>query len=720
MKRNHHHPAALYPSRHRGNGLLSMPWLFALLILALGLAGVLIPRQSELVKRLMADGRHDRALAIVGEGMIAAVDPITGEPVALEASPANLVRVLLDSIDHDFDETSRVRIDALVAMTDDPGGVLEVLNERRRVIPGPLMVQLLDHLATRAVQTGDPRLAVSIFHQLEELTPLTLEQTRDLVAACRYAGDPRSALDAISRHLHQTQSPFTQLPDDLRSLTIALHRELNEGGRAFDLLSEEFKATLDPAQRESLVELITTVAAQSERLADSLPILKEYVADTAAGKLGWRELGNREDPADEDHDFQKFAPLLAQHLEWSHRTSEAFDLYRKLAILGDIEALDRCVTIYPWVDRQEDLTELLEATVPVVQRERYTLLLGRLQAERGHFAEAEAIYREELAGKHAGDPGVWFEFGAILDAQERFDECLSAYQAALELDDARHEVRVKLARLHVILGNYPAALLAYRKLPAEAHDRKTREDYSMIARSLDAPRDFIEAVRLKIDAEPVVEADTYLDMADAWESLADYESVEKTLREGMTRHPESTTLRLTLADFFSKQGRNSDAFELLAEQAKPGDKRFASRLLSLGYETERFEETLRLVTASDLHWSPTERLDLASLYEETGDTATALAHYRETEGGEASAARLEAEIAFARGDIDGALRRHRQFLDLLTEPDYEAWTFYGDLQRAAGHSSEAEEAYRTALEQLKLQISAQPPAVNTPPVATVP
>lgn len=697
-----------------------MRWLFALLILALGLAGVLIPRQSELVKRLMEDGRHDRALAIVGEGMIAGVDPVTGEPVALEASPASLVRVLLDSIDHDFDEASRVRIDALVRMTEDPAGVLEVLNERRRVIPGPFMSQLLDHLATRAVQTGDPALAVSIYRQLEEITPLSLEQTRALVAASRYAGDPRGALDAISRHLHHARLPFTQLPEELRNLTISLHRELNEGGEAFDLLSEEFKATLDPAQRESLVELITTVAAQSERLADSLPILEEYLAGTAAGGLDWRALVDRANAADVDHEFKKFAPMLARHLEWNNRTSEAFDLYRKLAVLGEIEALDRCVTIYPWVDRQEDLTELLSVVVPVAQRERYTLLLGRLQAERGHFAAAEAIYREELAGKHAEDPGVWFEFGAILDAQERFDECLTAYRTALELDDQRHEVRVKLARLHVTLGNYPAALLAYRKLPAEAHDRKTREDYSMIAKSLDAARDFIHAVQLKIDTEPEVEAGTYLDMADAWESLAEFESVVKTLRDGMSRHPDSATLRLTLSDFLAKQGRHTDAFELLAAHSRPADKRFASRLLSLGYETGRYEETLRLVTAGELRWSPSERYDLASLYEETGDTTTALAHYREAEGGEASAARLEAEMAFARGDIDGALKRHRRFLDLLTEPDYEAWTFYGDLQRAAGHTGEAEEAYRTALEQLKLQISSQPPAVTAPPVATVP
>lgn len=718
-----YHPGNRYAStrqRRGGSGkLVSMKWLLALLVIALGLAAYLIPRQAELVKRLMQDGRHERALALVGEGVMipqGASGEVENGPV--QASPADLAKVLLDSIDHDFDEASSVRIDTLVQMTDDPAGLRNELMQRRHLIPGPLMIQLLDHLATRAVQTSEPGLAVKIYEDLAEIHPLDLEQTRDCVAANRYAGNPRGALDTISAYLHREQLPFTQLPDDLRDLTVSLHRELNEGSIAFDLLSEEFKATLDSEERESLVELITTVAAQSARLNDSLPILEDFLSKTEAGGKDWRSLASPDHAGADDEDFLKFAPMLAQHLEWNSQTDKAFAYYRKLAALGQLDALDRCVTIYPWIDRQGDVTDLLQALVPVVEGERYTLLLARLEAERGEFAAAETIYRDQLSGKHADDATVWADLGDTLDAQDRFEEALDAYRSALEIDNERHDIRVRLARLHVTLGNHPAALLAYRKLPDDAHDRKTREDYAMIAKSLDAPRDFIHAVQLKIDADPAhTEPGAYLDIADAWESLAEFDVVEKTLRDGMTAFPKSAALRLQLADFLTKQGRREDAFDELVTAQRSTDKRFASRLLSLGYETGRFQQTLELVTGKDLRWSPAERFDLASLYEETGNVTAALAQYQQAEGGEADTARIEAEMAFGRGDVAGALARQKQFLDLLTEPDYEAWTFYGDLFRAAGRTPEAENAYRTALEHLKQQIAEKP--VERPSVATL-
>jgi tetratricopeptide (TPR) repeat protein len=686
--------------------------LFALLTLALGSAGLLIPRQSELVKRLVEDGRHDRALALVGES-------VNGTDTALAAPTAsNLVQVLLDSADHDFDEAARLRVDALVRITDDPAGVRKVLLDRRRILPHGLLPTLLDHLAVRAVHAGDPALAVSIYDDLQTLQPLTLEQTEKRVAACRFSGDPRAALESVSRYLEANRLPFTQLPEELRMTTIALHRELNEGGKAFDLLSDEFKATLDPTQRHELVELITTVAAQSNRLSDSLPILQDYLANSLAGASGWRELLTRTsaDPADDD--FRRFGGLLAQHLEWNNQTSEAFDLYRKLAAMGDLVSLDRCVTIYPWVDRQEDLTDLLEAMVPVAERETYTLLLGRLQAERGKFAEAEKIYRTELAGTHAADASVWSELGGILNAQDRFDEALETYLTALKLDPERHDIRIRLARLHVTLGNHSAALLAYRELPDDAHDRKTREDYGMIAKSLDLPRDFIRAIQLKIAAEPKSEPGHYLDLADAWDSLAEPASVETALQDGLKQFPGSAPLLLRLSDHLFMQGERERVFDLLVKSDRITDKRFASRILSVGYELGRFEETLRLVAKLPEEWSPSERLDLASLHEETGDIEGALSQYRLAPGAEVEVARIEAELSFLRGDIEGAARLQARYLELTEEPDFEGWTFMGDLQRALGKTAEADASYQKALEHLKIQLAKEPAPARQPAVAT--
>lgn len=712
-------PVTHLPSPPRRSGsarprpLVPLAPLLAVLTLALGLAGLLIPRQGELVSRLVKDGRHDRALALVGESVGG------GQASDSPPTPANLVTVLLDSADQHFDEAAIQRIDALVRITDDPAGVRKVLFDRRRILPHGLLPTLLDHLATRAVHLGNPALAVSLFGDLETLQGLDLDQTGRCVAACRFAGQPRAALDVISRYLEANRLPFTQLPEDLRMTTIALHREVNEGSKAFDLLSEEFKATLDPAQRHELVELLTTVAAQSDRLPDSLPLLQDYLASTDAGRKDWTELLGRNPSSPSDADFLRFGKILARHLEWNNRTSESFDLYRRLAAMGDLESLDRCLTIYPWVDRQDDAADLLEALAPVKGREAYTLLLARLQAERGRFREAETIYRAELAGAHAGDATVWAELGGILDAQDRFDETLAAYRRALDLSPERHDIRIRLARLHVTLGNHAAALLAYRKLPAEAHDRKTREDFAMIAKSLDSPRDFIHAVQLKLDAESVADPGHYLDIADAWDSLAEPGSVETSLREGLKRFPGNAPLTLRLADHLSVAGRPEEAFELLTRSQKLADKRFSSRILSLGIDLGRPEETIRLVAKLPEDWSPSERIDLANLHEELGDVEGALAQYRLAGEADVEIARIEAEQRHHRGDHAGAAEAQARYLSLLREPDAEGWTFLGDLYHLLNRAPEAEAAYQKALEHLKLQLAREPSGDSAKPEVAV-
>lgn len=699
-------------SDRRRAGLVSLRWLLLLLAAALGLAYTLIPRQSELVERLVEDGRHDRALALVGEG-IAADGGVT------QLSSASLVEALLDSFVNHFDKATEERIDSLVRVTDDPAAVRQVLLARRSLLPDELLPKLLDHLAVRAVHAGDPKLAVTIYGDLEAIEPLDLEQTTKLIAACRFSGNPRAALDASTRYLSAQRLPFSQLPEDLRMTIIALHREVNEGSAALDLLSEEFKATLDPRHRQELVELITTVAAQSDRVGDSLPILETYLTKMDAAKADWRELLGRKSQSDTDPEFVRFGRTLAQHYEWANRTDEAFDLYRKLAAMGDLDSLDRCITIYPWIDRQEDATNLLEAMAPVKERETYTLLLGRLQSERGHFPEAETIYRAELAGSHAKDPSVWAELAGILDAQDRFGEALEAYRAALSLDDERHDIRVKLARLHVTLGDHSAALLAYRRLPAEAHDRKTREDYGMIAQSLDSPRDFIAAVRLKMDAESKAEPGHYLDLADAWEVLEQPESVEAVLQEGLEKLPGSAPLVLRLSDFLSQMDRKQEAFDLLSKTGKTTDKRFVARVLSLGSELGRYQETLQMVSATlGEEWSPGERYDLGQMFEDAGAPEKALEQYRAAEDSEIDIARLEAEISYSRGDLNSALKQQIRYLAMVQEPEPDGWTFLGDLHRALGHDSDAEVAYRTALEHLKKQIVSEPAA--NPAVVTAP
>ena len=102
-------------------------------------------------------------------------------------------------------------------------------------------------------------------------------------------------------------------------------------------------------------------------------------------------------------------------------------------------------------------------------------------------------------------------------------------------------------------------------------------------------------------------------------------------------------------------------------------------------------------------------MDLAGLYESAENYPTSLSHYKMAgEYGKIDAIRVEAELTFQKGDITGAAKLQSTYLSMAKEPDFEGWTFMGDLQKMLGNSSAAEIAYNKALEELKLQMISPP------------
>ena len=685
-----------------------LPVVLGLMLLAIGLAWFLIPRQYELVGRLVEDGRHERALALVEKTMAGQFDPdsAAGED-ARDATAAELVRILIDTHTGSFDEVTLAKIEAVAMATSDPAGVREVLDQRGATLPKDAHARLLERLAVRAVQTGDPSLGADIYEEMAEIHPLNLEQTRHFVESSRFSASPKRALQGISAYLETYRIPFTQLPEDLRRLAVSLHREVNEVSEAFDLLSEEFKATLDPVSRKDMIELLNTLAAQSNRIEDSLPLLMDYLNSTDAGARGFADLASRQEPHPSDADFLLYGKTLALHLEWNSRTSDAFELYRKLALLGDLESLDRCVTIYPWISRQGEITDLLAALGPVSERPQYTLLLARFEAERGDLDKAAEIFKSELEGEHARDAKVWMEYGDVLDARLQYAGARDAYRSAVSLDPRLYKLRIKLARLHVTLGDYDAALLEYRQLTDRQHDRKTREDYAMLADALGATTDFTAAMRLKLASDSQADASYYLDIAESFETGGDFARGESCLLEGIEKYPKSRALALRLSDHYAEHGEKEKAFALVARAEWIKDNRVTSRLLSLGYETSKCDEALALMKTSgvkDAELTQAERLDLAAINEEAGELDRAIELFGSTKGGEGDAVRLRAERAYLSGNIQEAWSLQKQYIDATETPDYEAWTVMGDLHRAIGRTTDAEVAYQNALDQLKVQL----------------
>jgi Flp pilus assembly protein TadD len=82
--------------------------------------------------------------------------------------------------------------------------------------------------------------------------------------------------------------------------------------------------------------------------------------------------------------------------------------------------------------------------------------LGKLAAEAGDHAAAEALLREAVA-LAPGDPRLHYDLGLALRRAGRFAEARAAYRAALELDPGFVEARHNLAALDELEGDLPGA-----------------------------------------------------------------------------------------------------------------------------------------------------------------------------------------------------------------------------------------------------------------------
>ena len=690
-----------------------------------GIAYLLIPKETELVERLVEDGRHDRARELVIGARPAGDFPAAEETGATDESDADLAAVdegtpALDIIEvllengnglASIDEEAAHRISTLVKICSDSKSALKLLDEHSARLTEAGRIECYEALAQRSVQLSQPGIAADLYFRLWDMQAPDTERLAATVTTCRYAGRPKQALEAIDRYLRENDTPFGRLPKELRMTTVSLRREINDGSGAFDLLSEEYIGAQDAVTRQHIMDLMTVTAVQSDRIKDCLPIVEDYVASLDTAKSTWQELLKANADRQDDDDFLKYAMILGQHREWGGNIDAAFDTFRQLAALGHREALDRCVTIYPWIDRQAEATELLAALVPIPDRPQYTLLSARLEADRGHLSRAIELM-EGLLEK--GEPDHWLEYAQMLDESGQFKEAIAAYQHAVELTPEDRTPLKFASRLMLSVGQRDDALAALKQLDASEHDDHSLENYLMLAGASGDVEAEERALGMRIEkhvASP--RAPFYCDLSEHWRQRGDHEKAITIVRNALKLLPDSQTLQLNLADLLIQSRQFEEAREVLSRHSGSGDVHFIGRLLGIASEVS---DPLAVLTALNTDartaaWPPSLRLQLASLYELSQQIDTAMKIYQSTTGGEAQVSRISAEIAFQRGQISTALRHQRDYLNRATEPDYEGWMFLGDILQASGRREEARGAYQQALHILKGDIT--PRTVNS-------
>ncbi len=664
-----------------------------LVVLSLVLAWQLVPREHEVVGRLVADGQYERALELFG---------------AEDGTTTTLIRDLIDENQADLNPRLIKSLQTLMAFSEEPGEVYELINEYRSDIPETVASNFLESLAIRSMQLGAPELASRIYQDLSRNQVLDEPQLRSAVTAARHSSNPLLGLNLLSDHLRKLQIPASHFPEDLRRMMITLSREVNQGERAFELLVEELRQSNESGARSRLMEELAQVSVEANRFEEGIPIIKRYVETTQAGQMDWDALVARKGPHPSDPEFMKYASMLATVCEWHNDADQAFDIYRKLALLGDLHALDRCVTIYPWALRQNDLADLLFRLYPIRERSGYSLLIARLQAQRGHFDSAEKILRELIQSGEAQEADLWAELGHVMNELDEFEQAIGAYRKAVDLDSATHgALSVKVAQLHISLGNHAEALRCYGNIPLELHSNKSAEDYSVLAESMLDGAQYERIARWGMKDRPARSQD-FAQLADVWRKSGAEQRAREVLEEGLRVLPESDILRLALVDHDIQREAFEPAYLSLQKVFRLGDFRYTSRLLELAQQLQCFGEAIAMLKLEDplaTDWPDQERLYLADLYEDAGEPLTALQIFSDVPGGELGALRIRAEQAFLAGDVQLAWTLQQQYLEMPQPFDPDAWLFMGDLHEAVGRYKESEQAYHVALQGLKRRVA---------------
>ncbi len=203
-------------------------------------------------------------------------------------------------------------------------------------------------------------------------------------------------------------------------------------------------------------------------------------------------------------------------------------------------------------------------------------------------------------------------------------------------------------------------------------------------------------LRTCIDLDPQWSTPSLL-LADLYEKLNDFSHVEETCRQALTRNPSATDITDKLVTLLEKQGRFSDAEQVLRQVET--DPRVASawrvRTALRAGEFSRAIEELKLRVSNDER-DANSRIVLARLiYWQTRDAAQALKYVQEAEAiAPASLAATGTKVAILQAD--GQTTEAQKILDnyVADRKDFAAYQMRAAYLAREGQLERAEEDYR--------------------------
>lgn len=406
--------------------------------------------------------------------------------------------------------------------------------------------------------------------------------------------------------------------------------------------------------------------------------------------------------------------------------------------LGDatLAASPKRTPVREGVDHLMQVEQPGELSGPII----FQLLLGEIALQRGQLDLAVSAYRD-LAVR-TRDPAVVRRAVALAGVARQYDVAADLAELWMEVDPESKEARQTMAGLLVLAGRlegldvlisevlasdpeqrgenflglnrllarYPdkAAVLAFVERMAQPYPTLPEAYYAVAVAAAEAGQ--IEQARaearraqaMKPDWDAPVLLEAQLMMKESGDGRVD--EVIKLLSEYLSRQPDSMSVRLYLARVLIATkdyvGARKQFEAILAGRPDDPDVVYPVAMLALqekDLETARTQFSRLLELPFNDKW--TVRYFLGQVEEEAGNTATAMIHYEQVEGGPqylAARARV-AYLLIEEGKVDEALSFVRKSNVKAPDEKIQLVHMEADLLRKLGRHQEAFNVLNAAL-----------------------
>lgn len=657
-----------------------------ILIVVLAIVGAiqLVPEKSELMSRVIEDGDMSRALELIGEKPdVQAFDDLV-EEYSTTSSPGIFKRLTV-----------------LVSLSDNPAKNLKSVISIEDKFRDYQKRELCSLFAKRSLELNQLNIAVATYQWLAQSMVLKDEELEQAIKISRYAGDPRAAIDFISGNMKQKDKSYEDLPEEKRTLLVTLNREVNQGDQALNLLKKDLAMNGNNWNKWSILDKLVTVAIQSNRMLEVLPILEMHIRDTEVGRLSWQEVLNRKNTHRSDAKFLQFAKTIGQNYEWNSKAQQAFPYYFKLAVLGDSFGMERCFSLYEWAQQSEPMMALLAHTP--FHRLSYLQVLeyAGLEAANANFDKAEKLLETALTFPEADLSSIYQQKALIILQKGNLNEALADFEIALRYNPSDFSILDQIASIYASQGRHHKALDAYSRVPLDGLSKEGMENYKLLASTLESDYDQLRIARHILKSPAKHSEKTYIEIAEIFSKhVYDREAFE-ALALGLSEYPECKKLQFAKIDLLMDNEAYDSAFEEIKLSYDPADPRYHQRVIAVGEAVRDSKPMLELLNLKDPkagEWDPGLRLELASLYEKMEKFDIAADIWESYDPGTVNLKRLNAKLAFQKGRYSRAVELQEDYIKTTNASDPYEWEFLGDIYLLTNRSAESQRAYTVAME----------------------